>query len=501
VRKADLRMLEERFLGPHRQFFAEVDAALKGRRGAPLVSVSYLWGGIVLLMLSRRHLTITELAEYFAHDARPQELKMFSRHARGRHHRGPRFRPSLPQLYRVNAAMKRAFAEKAGLSNWRAANMRDLLQEESRLGMLNKFASMLLEGTWPALAMASGKVALDTSLVDAYSKPIKIARIRAGERASDPDARHRKLERPGAKPKHYFGYGIQTVSTSGFGHEYIMAVAVNSANADDRPVVVNLVRRLLGDGQPIAQVMMDRGFSNSRPTLERFRAMGCDPIFDLKSNQDRRSADWKGCLILDGSPYLPTLPKRLYLLERPGLRAGGSEKQAREEKIDEKAWQEKIDERQLYALVANGKGTPTSVRVQSPLFRNRRFGCPHVPGSMRRRDLALPVCDGNHAPDEACALANATWRSKDAPWTFQRPVWGTREWRNQYKRRSAIERSFNLLKNADVVGLRPGEFRLRGLANMTMLVALGFVAVNLHLGALDQAGAAHSPPEATARAA
>jgi len=51
--------------------------------------------------------------------------------------------------------------------------------------------------------------------------------------------------------------------------------------------------------------------------------------------------------------------------------------------------------------------------------------------------------------------------------------------------RSSIERSFNLMKNRDVIGLRPGEFRLRGLANMTLLLGLAAVAVNLHLQGLS----------------
>ena len=230
---------------------------------------------------------------------------------------------------------------------------------------------------------------------------------------------------------------------------------------------------------------MDRGFSDNARLLNQIRVMGCHPVFDLKSDQDRRSPDWRGNLVLDGRPFLRMLPKRLWYLPKPGVLASAKE---------DRAWKDAIAERDLYGFLPNGKGTPTSVRVQSPLFRNRRFGCPQVPGSMRRRDPAFPVCDGNHGPDEGCAIANGTWKAKYAPRTFQFPFWGGPEWGREYAYRSAIERTFNLMKNRDVVGLRSGEFLLRGLANMTLLLGLAAVAVNLHLQGLDEPEMSESSP-------
>lgn len=49
-----------------------------------------------------------------------------------------------------------------------------------------------------------------------------------------------------------------------------------------------------------------------------------------------------------------------------------------------------------------------------------------------------------------------------------------------------MERSYNLFKNQDVVGMTKEHFRLRNLVNVTLLSIAGWVAVNLHLRWLDR---------------
>lgn len=178
-----------------------------------------------------------------------------------------------------------------------------------------------------------------------------------------------------------------------------------------------------------------------------------------------------------GWPYLPQLPERLWYIERPGL-------QAPTEKIEK--FREAIAERDHYALVDHGKPTPTGVRVRSPLYKpskstKGRLGCPKVPGSMRHRDKSLVSCSGDHGPDEACCLKTATFKAAYAPQSYQTPVWGTAEWEEMYAKRSNVERGYSTLKNPDVIGLTKGLFHMRGLPNVSLLVACLRVAHNLHL--------------------
>jgi hypothetical protein len=105
---------------------------------------------------------------------------------------------------------------------------------------------------------------------------------------------------------------------------------------------------------------------------------------------------------------------------------------------------------------------------------------------MRKRDLKLAVCSGDHGDDEACCIRSGTFKSEFAPLTYQYPIWGTKDWAEKYAKRTNVERGFSTLKNPDVIGLAPGLYRIRGLVKMSLLVACLFVAHNLHLRMLDE---------------
>jgi hypothetical protein len=176
-------------------------------------------------------------------------------------------------------------------------------------------------------------------------------------------------------------------------------------------------------------------------------------------------------------PYLPQLPKRLWTLTRPGP-------QAPEVKV--KQFHKDVQERARYALLPHGRPGPWSARVTSPLFRGRRLGCPNVPGSMRKRDLKLAVCSGDHSDDQACCMRSGTFKSEFAPLSYQYPIWGAKDWAKKYAKRTNVERGFSTLKNPDVISSAPGLYRIRGLVKMSILVACMFVAHNLHLRMVDE---------------
>ncbi len=56
-----------------------------------------------------------------------------------------------------------------------------------------------------------------------------------------------------------------------------------------------------------------------------------------------------------------------------------------------------------------------------------------------------------------------------------------------------MERSYNLFKSKNVIGLTKEHFQLRGEINLALLSMVGWVAVNLHLRHLDREEAAHPP--------
>ncbi|MHB1626179.1 MAG: transposase [Candidatus Dormibacteria bacterium] len=483
---SELLPFQRRFLAKTRAFTDELDEAIRGQRGRPLVPIRVLFGGLLLVAGNRRRLTITEVEIFFHHANRDEMAAVWDPDGvidvSGSHSLWPR--PSRWQMYRILAALKRGVRASRGDAEGGLSSLESLLQAKGSEEVLTEFANRLIDESFPR-DEAGEEWAVDTTFLDAACKKISQAAILEGQRASDPDARWRVIEQNGKVARSYFGHGIEAYCQTG-PREYIGSLAVQSADQDDKPPSLRLLKRMLDQGIPVKRLAMDRGFSQAPVFLEEVRSLGCAPVFDLKKGQAGRSASWRGCVILDGWPFVPSVPKRLWDLPKPDLRASRELKQK---------WRADMDERLKYMLLPNGGETPSEIRVQSPLFRNRRLGCPLVPGSMRNRDKSLAVCSGEHREDEGCCLRNGTWKAEFAPWTFQYPVYGSPVWVKQFAKRSAIERKFSQMKNPNVIGLRPGSFRLRGLTSMTLLATMAAVAHNIRLEARAVPVGRGSPPE------
>jgi hypothetical protein len=481
----ELLPFQRSFLAQTRPFADEVDRAIRGRRGRQLVPLRVLFGGLLLVNGNRRRLPITEVEIFFSHANRDELAAVWDPDSvadvSGSQTLWPR--PSRWQMYRTLAALKRVVRASRGDAGGGLSSLESLLEARGSDEVLTEFANRLIDESFPR-DEAGEEWAVDTTYIDAACKKISQAAIVEGRRASDPDARWRVIEQNGKVARSYFGYGIEAYCQTG-PREYLSSIAVGSADQDDKPPSLRLLRRMLDQGLTVKRLAMDRGFSQAPAFLEEVRSLGCAPVFDLKKGQAGRTPSWRGCVILDGWPFVPSVPKRLWDLPKPDLRAS-KELKAK--------WRADMDERLKYMLLPNGGETPSEIRVQSPLFRNRRLGCPLVPGSMRNRDKSLAVCSGEHREDEGCCLRNGTWKAEFAPWTFQYPVYGSPDWTKKYGRRSAIERKFSQVKNSDVIGLRPGSFRLRGVTSMTILFTVAAVTHNLRLQARAVAETRGSPP-------
>ena len=68
---------------------------------------------------------------------------------------------------------------------------------------------------------------------------------------------------------------------------------------------------MLDQGLTVKRLAMDRGFSQDSAFLEEVRSLGCAPVFDLKQGQAGQTPSWRGCVVLDGWPFVPSVPKRL----------------------------------------------------------------------------------------------------------------------------------------------------------------------------------------------
>ncbi|MGA9776527.1 MAG: hypothetical protein WBU92_11520 [Candidatus Dormiibacterota bacterium] len=504
-----LQGIVEDFLEPNAEFFRVLDEAIRPRRGPGLVSLRVLIGGLVHQALTQRAKTITCLARTLSRESTPGQLFQLSGEPIGpiHQHRAVPKAPSVWQLYRTKAALASALGGLRGEDEAKAVALRKLLDSTDTYAALDELGFRLIHNSAPRMEPGS-TISIDTTKILAACRPVSQKSILAGKFASDRQARWRKLEKgvssfddeaspedqsppkkATAKYEAWFGYWSTSAVLTNGGREYVYGACTRPANHNDWPVAQKLVDRLLAAGDRPARVNADRGFTGTRTLLDGFRERDLFPVFDFKVDQAKRDPDWRGCLVLQGWPYVPQLPQRLWYLVAPGV----NEKNSPEGKKKWEAFYRDVEEREPYAMVLHGRPIPTKARVVSPLFRGRKLGCPKVPGSMRGRDPKLAVCDGNHGADEACCIKTGTFKAEYSPMGFQVPHWGTKEWRQQYARRSGVERSYNLFKSKNVVGLTKEHFQLRGNINVALLSMIGWVAVNLHLRHLDREEAAHPP--------
>jgi hypothetical protein len=478
--------IQRHLLEPNSDFFKRLDQAIRPRRGRSLLSSRVLVAGLVYLAMVGSTKTVTKLAQVLRNEATPGQLQLLMGVAPGPLHRHLSTRPPSPwRLYRLYDAL--------ALGLQREGVGREIFGAADLDTALRKVADSLLAETAPA-PPPGAEFTVDTTDIEASCRPVSRAKLGRGIRAADPDARWRKKrtgaldpdapaaiarKKSGKEPvdKLVFGYGGVTVGGTHQNYGYVYGFQLIPADQYDAPVSHWIMDTLAERGVQITEMIGDRGFSGSGPWQRGVRERGAMPVFDLKSGQGDRDPNWRGCLVVQGWPYLPQLPKRLWTLTRPGP-------QAPEEKV--KQFQKEIQEREGYAMLPHGRPGPWSARVTSPLCRGRRLGCPKVPGSMRKRDLKLAVCSGDHGDDEACCMRSGTFKSEFAPLAYQYPVWGTKEWAKKYAKRTNVERGFSTLKNPDVIGLAPGLYRIRGLVKMSILVVCMFVAHNLHLRMLDE---------------
>lgn len=526
-----LNAVETYFLKPQAGFLEALDQAIRPLRGRPLLPSRVVLAGLIYMGMESGPNTLTRLARFYRNATEGQLRRVYGVPLGPVHQHIPApVPPDQWDLYRAYEAIANGLGKthrkytrekregespEAASLRWKRrddrlirAGRRATRQAEKLRGLLGAtthdeaqfhLAAQLLLGTAPVQPPGS-PYTVDTTDIDADCRPISQERLARGERAADPDARWRVREVGEIDPdspytvaanagqkkkkaskdkdqKRVFGYECITIGGSAENVSYVYAAHCVPANDPDVPIALRQLARMVQDGYRIDRMVSDRGYTGGVEWLDGQRALGIMPTFDLKKEQGARYPNFHGCLVLQGWPYLPQVPERLWYIERPGLKPP-------EWKVAQ--FEKDIAERERYALLPYGKPEPGQTRVTSPLARlakkrEGRLGCPKVPGSMRNRDKKLVACDGNHGEYEACCLKTATFKAAYAPLVYQAPVWGTEDWEKLYAKRSNVERGYSTLKNPDVIGLTRGLFHMRGLASFSLLAACMWVAHNLYL--------------------
>ena len=440
---------------------------------------------------------------------------------------------SIRQVRYVLEAIERKYAYTAkrrpGLDDPARAERRESFQE---------VIDQLLAGSIPAHLAGQGRFAVDASAIDSAARGKKMpngtkkerARAKA-ERAARTDAENAELDALAAEvnadseagrsydPDARWGYRTKTFDNKTkkcFGYQLIAFTRVGAVGQEgreplliDRIVVVaanasmsapsiSALDRFAASGQPVTEVIVDRGFSNYTPDNWAYglRDRGIEQVLDL-SEDDYGIRDFNGVTMVAGWPHCPAMPVELEEIRRPASLTAGTLKKsatprermrhARQRK-EIAAFEERIAAREMYAFVRTSLGQDRSKTGKGK--DAERFACPAQAGKVvcdncplsRFAPAGLPrVLNPPTTPGipDACKQATISVPMTVSPKLRQRERWGTPAWVISYNRRSRVEGGFGLLKNDATGNVKRGWTRQVGIIKTTLLLAVAVTASNL----------------------
>jgi hypothetical protein len=164
------------------------------------------------------------------------------------------------------------------------------------------------------------------------------------KRGSDPDASWRARSKQSWK-KPYYGYAA-TVAVSvpevGGGNVPMAALALRYRPADYNTIepardIVSAIATRVGS---LGDVLLDRDYTKSidgSDMIMPVRALGGEPVFDLRAEQRGARGTVNGAIILDGHPFSPGTPAALHNLGELPVQATLDEKIAYQDKMKARA--------------------------------------------------------------------------------------------------------------------------------------------------------------------
>ena len=302
-------------------------------------------------------------------------------------------------------------------------------------------------------------------------------------RVTDPDAHWRSKDNPEGK-------------TSFFGYDLSVAVGVREENGPAVPLAVKAVRlraatykttdmglACIGDAAArqggLGDVLVDRGYTMTKDGSDFIlpvRALGGEPIFGLRDDQIGSSGTLRGAVIIDGRPYSPSMPKKLYRIKQAKhLQTYQPNPQVVAE------YEAAIKERSVYALLPHGARRPNGSQVYMCPAAAGKLRCPLVPTSLLTFGK-LPAANPpkQARPGSVCSSKFRTFTAEELPLS-QRHIFGSTKWRKSYSRRGEVERHFARAKDYSQENLRRGAIRVMGLVKTGLLISFALASINRRL--------------------
>jgi hypothetical protein len=256
------------------------------------------------------------------------------------------------------------------------------------------------------------------------------------------------------------------------------------SRTDFRDAALAVIKEVKDKRGVLGDVLVDRGYTQSKhgnDFLNPVRALGGEPVFDLKDNQIGVWGTLRGAIIIDGQLYSPSLPKKLRNLTPPRSKGTNVYNPNPQEVADYEA---AIKARSIYALLPHGKMSAKGTMVFQCPGAAGKLLCPLQAPALKAQIGAMPAANPpkKALADTVCSSRYRTFDiARELP-LYQRDIYGSSEWRKSYRRRGgSVEPHFGGLKDEAAASFRRGKVRVRGIIKTGLMVAFALATTNRRL--------------------
>lgn len=365
----------------------------------------------------------------------------------------------------------------------------------TRWDLFEQACTMLASATVHDDALSARSIALDGTSIDSWGTRRRRGSKKLGTEGGstvqkEPDSAF-KIADPDAA---WRSKGIDKWKRPVFGYDLTAAVSVPEVDGGGVPLsaksirirpanfktletalaVVGEVARIQGS---LGDVLADREYTKSidgKDFLLPVRALGGEPVFDLTKNQAGARETRRAAKIIDGHPFSPSLPTSLESFIRPAVNA--------DKKLIGR-YQDQMDDRAKYALVAHGSRKVSGSHVYQCPASAGKLRCPLVASSQLLALGTMPAFPAtmDPLPRTVCTQKYTTFDAEDIALP-QRELHGTTEWYKSVNRRNRVEGFFGNLKDSARENISRGTVRVRGLVRTGLMIAIAVMSVNIRLG-------------------
>lgn len=357
--------------------------------------------------------------------------------------------------------------------------------QEASLASFDEVCQRLLVASSHNEARARRDIAIDGTSIASWGTYRSMKRAKKGAKPgekvpTDPDARWR-------------GKGVDAWKRPVFGYDLTVSVTIPDPAGKPVPLAATSMRFRPAGTQTIpmalavaldtakqrgvlGDVLADREYTqrmDGSDFILPLRALGAEPVFQLKSTQQGGRGTQRGALVVDGQPYSPSLPESLRELKMPAVNAT-IEVLA--------AYQRKIGLREQYRLIPHGSRKADGSQVYQCPASAGKLRCALVASSQLLALGTMPAFGPtNPMPGSVCTKKFTTFAASELPLS-QRAQYGSFDWYVSMNRRNRVEGFFGNLKDRARENVTRGSIRVMGLVKTGLLVAMAVASLNLRLG-------------------